>query len=384
METPCLERIRSLQSKMAEEKLDLALYGPSPDFQYLTGLFLPWRNTEEWERGVHHLFVPREGKPCLTLDSETAKRMSADWPGEVRVAAEPQQYPALASEILSGFPGALQRVALSRRLVNTPAVIPALWRRGGEIDFRPAEGLLDEARRIKDAGEILKLEAAAALTDNVMERILPLIREGVTQRDLELEIEFLGRRLGASEVSFPPGALFVQSGSAPTADPFVYPKDKGLAPGVSVAFDFGFVLEGYCSDYGRSFYFGPAANEVRGAYRALQQAQLELISQIRVGETMLSEFFPILERTLDRLGFGDYLRARLPNKMLGHQIGMQVHENPWISPTANTPALPGMVMAIEPKLWHTGEYYLRVEDMVLIESGGARSLTRFDREMFVL
>lgn len=384
METSCLERLCSLQCKMAEEKLDLALYGPSPEFQYLTGLFLPWRNTEEWESGVHHLFVPREGKPCVTLDAETAKRVSADWPGEVRVAAEPQQYPALASEILSGFPGALRRVALSRRLVNTPAVIPALWRRGGEIDFCPAEGLLDEARRIKDAGEILKLEAAAALTDNVMERIVPLIREGVTQRDLELEIEFLGRRLGASDVSFPPGALFVQSGSAPTADPFVYPKDKGLAPGVSVAFDFGFVLDGYCSDYGRSFYLGPAANEVRGAYRALQQAQLELISQIRVGETMLSEFFPILERTLDRVGFGDYLRARLPNKMLGHQIGMQVHENPWISPTASTPALPGMLMAIEPKLWHTGEYYLRVEDMVLIESGGARSLTRFDREMFVL
>jgi len=384
VETPCLERLRSLQSKMAEERLDLAVYGPSPEFQYLTGLFLPWRNTEEWERGVHHLFVPREGKPCVTLDAETAKRMSADWPGEVRVAAEPQQYPALAADLLSGFPGALQRVALSRHLVNTPAVIPALWRRGGEIAFCPAEGLLDEARRIKDAGEILKLEAAAALTDNVMERILPLIREGVTQRDLELEIEFLGRRLGASEVSFPPGALFVQSGAAPTADPFVYPKDKGLVPGVSVAFDFGFVLDGYCSDYGRSFYFGPAGNEVRGAYRALQQAQLELISQIRVGETMLSEFFPILERTLDHLGFGDYLRARLPNKMLGHQIGMQVHENPWISPTANTPALPGMVMAIEPKLWHTGEYYLRVEDMVLIESGGARSLTHFDREMFVL
>lgn len=384
METPCLERLRSLQSKMAEERLDLAVYGPSPEFQYLTGLFLPWRNTEEWERGVHHLFVPREGKPCVTLDAETAKRMSADWPGDVRVAAEPQQYPALAADLLSGFPGALQRVALSRHLVNTPAVIPALWRRGGEIAFCPAEGLLDEARRIKDAGEILKLEAAAALTDNVMERILPLIREGVTQRDLELEIEFLGRRLGASEVSFPPGALFVQSGAAPTADPFVYPKDKGLVPGVSVAFDFGFVLDGYCSDYGRSFYFGPAGNEVRGAYRALQQAQLELISQIQVGETMLSEFFPILERTLDHLGFGDYLRARLPNKMLGHQIGMQVHENPWISPTANTPALPGMVMAIEPKLWHTGEYYLRVEDMVLIESGGARSLTHFDREMFVL
>jgi len=384
VETPCLERLCSLQSKMAEENVDLALYGPSPDFQYLTGLLLPWRKTEEWEHGVHHLFVPREGKPCVTLDAETANRVSANWPGEVRVAAETQQYPALVSEILSGFPGALQRVALSRHLVNTPAVIQALWRRGGEIDFCPAESLLDEARRIKDAGEIQKLEAAAALTDKVMERIVPLIREGVTQRDLELEIEFLGRRLGASEVSFPPGALFVQSGAAPTADPFVYPKDKGLAAGVSVAFDFGFVLDGYCSDYGRSFYFGPAGNEVRGAYRALQQAQLELISQIRVGETMLSDFFPILERTLDRLGFGDYLRARLPNKMLGHQIGMQVHENPWIAPTASTPALPGMVMAIEPKLWHTGEYYLRVEDMVLIESGGARSLTRFDREMFVL
>jgi Xaa-Pro aminopeptidase len=381
---PATERLTALQRKMAEENVDLAIYGPSPEFEYLTGIVTSWRKTEEWEGGIQHLFVPREGRPCAILYEGVAKFLPANWPGDVKSPRPSQEYPALLSDALNVSGGALRRVALSRILINTPPLMQALWKRGGEIAFSAADGLLDDARRIKTPEEIEKLAASAALCDKVMERIVPQIKEGVTQRDLELEIEFQGRRLGATDVSFPPAALFVKSGTPATDDPFVYPREKGLVPGTSIAFDYGFVLDGYCSDYGRSFYFGTASEEVRKAYPALQKAVLQLIADIQPGKTLMCDFFPMIERTLDGLGFGDYIRARLPGRDCGHHIGLGLHELPILAPPAKLAVQVNNVMMVEPKLWHSGEYYLRVEDMILVEAGGVRPLTTFDRELFLL
>jgi Xaa-Pro aminopeptidase len=146
----------------------------------------------------------------------------------------------------------------------------------------------------------------------------------------------------------------------------------------------GFVLDGYCSDFGRSCYFGPAVTDVKEGYGALQQSVIETVDEMKEGSMCVCDVFPSLERTLDRLGYGDYLRARLPSKNLGHNIGTEVHEPPWLGPEYSEPLQKNMVVALEPKLWHAGEYYLRVEDMVLIGSKRSEFLTNFDRELFEL
>jgi Xaa-Pro aminopeptidase len=89
-----------------------------------------------------------------------------------------------------------------------------------------------------------------------------------------------------------------------------------------------------------------------------------------------------LERTLEGLGYGEYLRTRLSNRNLGHNIGVEVHEPPWLSPAYNEPLQENMVMALEPKVWHAGEYYLRVEDLVLVGPRKTEILTKFDRDLF--
>jgi len=161
-------------------------------------------------------------------------------------------------------------------------------------------------------------------------------------------------------------------------------KGERLGLGTSIAFDIGFVVDGYCSDFGRSLYFGLASAEVKKGYEALQQSVVETADKMKPGNAQVCDLFPALEKTLDRLGYGDYLRARLPTKNLGHSIGVEVHEPPWLSPDYDEELQSGMVIALEPKLWHKGEYYLRVEDMVLIGSRKAEFLTNFDRELFRL
>jgi len=235
---------------------------------------------------------------------------------------------------------------------------------------------------IKNPEEIERLRAVARLTDKALEQVIPLIREGVTQPELEAEVAAQGKRLGASGVSFAPAAKFTLSGSKPALDPFTYPKDRGLVAGTSIAFDMGFVLDGACSDHGRSFYFGEAPKGVRRGYEALHEAMLEVVDAMWDGSMRGCDLFPAFERVLDRLGYGDRLRARLPDGFIGHGIGADVHESPMLTPQCTEPIRAGMVLALEPKLWLPGEYYLRVEDMVLVGETRSEVLTAFSREVF--
>jgi Xaa-Pro aminopeptidase len=247
-----------------------------------------------------------------------------------------------------------------------------------------AENLMDSIRMIKDSGEIERLRKVGKLTDKAVEAVIPKIKKDVTQRELRVELEYEGRKRGASDVSFPPWIGFVKSGSEVSPNLVTVPIDEGLAPGTSIAFDNGFVLDGYCSDFGRSFYFGPASKEVKKGYEALQQSVVETVDKMKEGSKRACDVFPAIEKTLDKLGYGDHLRARLPMKSVGHNIGVEVHEPPWLDPDYDQMLQSKMVMAIEPKLWHAGEYYLRVEDIVLVGKKKTEFLTNFDRELFQL
>ncbi len=237
---------------------------------------------------------------------------------------------------------------------------------------------------IKTPDEIDRLRRVAKLTDEVFRTVIPQIREGVTQPQLEDEIRMEAMRRGAQGVSFPPAVIFTKTGSAPSTEAFTYPREDGLTPGTSIAFDIGFVMDGWCSDFGRSLYFGAAPDHIRGAYKALQQAVVDTVASMRAGIMRICDLYPAIERTLDSLGYGQYLRARLKDKVLGHAIGKTVHEEPWIKPDCELPLQAGMVFALEPKLWHSGQYYLRVEDMVLVGQKQAEFLTTADREIFEL
>jgi Xaa-Pro aminopeptidase len=235
---------------------------------------------------------------------------------------------------------------------------------------------------IKEPEEVAKLKRAAEVTEAVMALIKPRVVEGLTQRNLQIMMEMMGRGLGASDASFPPTGGYLKTGTIPSDDPFIYPKEVGLTKGTSIAFDFGLVVDGYCSDWGRSFYYGQPRQDILQAYQALQLAVMQAGDAVG-GEIMrLCDFYPFIEKALDRDGYGNFLRNRLKTGVIGHQIGVEVHEDPWLKPDVTQPLKDGMVFCIEPKLWSKGEYYLRVEDMILIRNGKAEFLTTYDRNQF--
>ena len=375
-------RLMGLQDRMVDQGLDLVVYGSCQNFQYLTGLLIDWRRGTDLGSWVNNVFVPREGEPILTLAEAFSEHASETWIGDIRVLERGGCYGELVDRVVSDLDLKGGRVGLGDHVWGSTAAEVARAVEGA--DLQGAEALMDHLRMIKDLGEVELLRKVAELTDRVMEAVVSRIREGVTQRELALEAEYQGRLLGASDVSFLATAGFVKSGSEVSPNPFTYPRDEGLVPGISIAFDIGFVMDGYCSDFGRSFYFGPASTEIKKGYEALQQGVLETVEKMHDGSMRVCDLFPTLERTLDRLGYGDYLRARLKTGNLGHQIGVEVHEPPWLSPAYEEPLQTNMVMALEPKIWHAGEYYLRVEDIVLVGPRRTEFLTNVDRELFQL
>ena len=375
-------RLVGLQGKMAEADLDLAIYGCCQNFQYLTGLLTEWRRGVDLLNAVNNVFVPRVGEPILTLAGTPSDEAPATWIKDIRYLERGASYGDLVKKVISDLGLKDGNVGLGDHLWGSTVVEVA--KAVKQAKLHSAEALMDHLRMIKDPGEVERLRKVVELTDKAVEKVVSKIKAGVTQRELGLEIELQGRLLGASDISFSPTAGFVKSGSEVSPNPFTYPRDKGLVSGTSIAFDVGFVLDGYCSDFGRSFYYGPANTEVKKGYEALHQGVLETVDKMRDGSLRVCDLFPALEKTLDRLGYGDYLRARLTTGNLGHNIGVEVHEPPWLSPAYTEPLHTNMVMAMEPKVWHAGEYYLRVEDIVLVGPRRTEVLTKFDRELFQL
>jgi len=375
-------RVAGLQKKMEETDLDLVVYGSCQNFQYLTGILIDWRHGIDLGNEANTVFVPQNGAPRLTLAEEYSSQATKTWIKDVRVLDKEKKYSELVGQIVSDLELKGNKIGIGDHVWGS--TITETAKAIKHVDFYKAESIMDNLRMIKDQEEIKRLRKVAKLTDQAAEAVLPKIKKGVTQRELELEIEFQGKLLGASDVSFPPTVGFVKSGSEVSQNPFTHLKEKGLVSGTSIAFDIGFVMDGYCSDFGRSFYFGPANAEVKKGYEALHEGVLETVDKMRDSSLRACDVYPELEKTLDRLGYGNYLRARLTTKNLGHNIGVEVHEPPWLSPAYGETIREGMVMALEPKIWHAGEYYLRVEDIVLVKSRKTEFLTNFDRELFQL
>jgi Xaa-Pro aminopeptidase len=371
-------RLTGLRGEMEARGIDLVIYGHCPNFQYLTGSHADWREAPDHQPEGDLLLVPREGAPLLL---ESGEYSSIEFPqGQaLRFEAYANHFRSFAATMQ----GKITRVGAGAYL-PAKALLAAITAFPG-AEFVEAAGLLDAIRAIKEPEEIERLRAVARLTDEVLMDVARGIREGVSQRDLMLEIEHQGRRRGAQHVSFNPWACFVRSGSTAGDILTDYPVDAGLSGNVAITFDVGFVLDGYCSDWGRSLYWGKPPAHVAAAHAALRQAVVDTVAGMADGAMRADEVYPAIERHLDGAGFGDRMRARLGvGKVMGHQIGTEVHENPWLRPGSSEVLREGKVLCIEPKLWMPGEYYLRLEEMVLIGKHGGEFLTNFDRELFAL
>jgi Xaa-Pro aminopeptidase len=140
---------------------------------------------------------------------------------------------------------------------------------------------------------------------------------------------------------------------------------------MSVMFDFGGVVDGYCSDFGRTIYCGEPPDDYRAVYEIMLAAQ-EAGRAAATAGTPASAVNAACRRPIELAGLGEHFRHRM-----GHGIGMDVHERPFISTEDHTPLQAGMTFTDEPSIIIPGRFGVRIEDIVVCEDDGGRKLNRY-------
>ncbi len=386
------KRISALQELLQQQDLDGAVYATSAAFVYLLDIPEFWFQrysvtmgpstrfaTPSLTRPETILWVPAQGTPVVfSIPGRAAELKNCGYPVVVCYA----DY--FANKLDPYIKGGTIAVGLSCRNQLEKILTEANQYHGTDLQLVYGEPLTDSLRMIKDEKEIALLSQAASFTDHVMEQLVPMLKPGTTPYMVEDRIQELAMEAGASDLSFAGNCICVQKGHPTSYNPYIFPKDQPLKDGTGIAFDMGFVLNGYCSDYGRSFFLGEPSTEAVASYHALQQAVVYAAEHIVPGKTLVTQASDLVFEGLKQFGRHTQLRNH-EEGVQGHQIGLEVHETPWLYRQSPKQAFePGMVFCLEPKIFLHDEIYMRVEDMILITAEGGRFLTKFDREKFVL
>jgi Xaa-Pro aminopeptidase len=254
------------------------------------------------------------------------------------------------------------------------AAVPARRRRGMFVALEP---LVAKLREVKDAGEIEKMRAAAALGCRLFERMLGYMQPGMTEMAVAAELEHAARLGGAERMSFDT----IVASAERSALPHGHATSAKLPRRGFSTMDFGVVVDGYCSDMTRTVHFGRAQAQEREVYDAVLEAQEAAVAAVRAG-VATHEVDQAARSVLRRFtGAGKRLDEWFTHST-GHGVGLEIHEAPRLArrpADAVKPAVetlkPGMVVTIEPGVYIPGKFGVRIEDTVVVTRAGCEILT---------
>ncbi len=238
--------------------------------------------------------------------------------------------------------------------------------------LRPMSSALSAVRTVKTEAEIAHIKKAQSITEHVLSAVLPLLKVGVSEREISAELTYRFLRLGADGLAFDNIVAFGENSS----DCHHTAGDRKLDRGDIVLFDIGAKAEGYCSDMTRTFVFGEPTARMTEIYDLVLTAQQNVLKFLKAGMT---------GREADSIA-REYFRAngfeREFGHSLGHGVGIDIHESPRLSPN-NYEELPeNCVVTVEPGLY-TEKFGVRIEDMVVVKKDGIENLTNFAKSIII-
>jgi Xaa-Pro aminopeptidase len=353
------ERLQRLRAKLPELQIDALLVTGDVNRSYLTGfvgtagyvivtdkravLLTDFRYVEQAaQQAPDYEVIEHATKPADTILELLKKE------GVTRLGFE--QRTVTYGQYL-GYAGALKGVALV-----------------------PTDGVVEKLRMIKDYGELRIMQEAAELADRTFSHILTVLKPGVSEQDIALEIEFFIRRNGGTSTSFD---TIVASGER-SALPHGRASERILKSGEFVKLDFGAYYKGYCSDITRTVMLGKPTDKHKEIYDKVLEAQLACLSGLKPGITG-REGDALARDVIVRYGYGDNF-----GHGTGHGLGMEIHEAPRLSKTEETLLEPGMVVTVEPGIYLPGFGGVRIEDDVVLTENGIRILTQSTKQFIIL
>ena len=244
----------------------------------------------------------------------------------------------------------------------------------GKIRLKPAVGLIEELRVIKDAEEVSQIRASVLLAASLFQTALSVIKPGIAETQIAGELELQARRAGAEKMSFDT----IVAAGARSALPHGRASSQAVPREGFIILDYGVILAGYCSDMTRTVHVGPVSRMHRRMYDAVREAQLASINAVKPG-VEAGEVDRAGRDVLKKAGFDAYF-----THSTGHGVGIEVHETPRLARDQTQKLKPGMVVTIEPGIYIPEEGGVRIEDMVLVTETGHEVLTPTTKELITL
>jgi Xaa-Pro aminopeptidase len=357
-----MNRIERLKEKLKVEKLDGIFLMNDSNIRYISGFtgsdsyvlvseqvnafITDSRYTEQAGDECKDFEVIRHGKPMLGMQ-ETIKEICTKY-GIKRLAFEKEHVTYVMHE----------------KLVKE---LP-------EIELIPTSEIVEQLRGVKDEEEIAYIRKAAQIADQAFVDILKYIKPGVTEKDIERELQYLIKKQGADDIGFP---SIVASGKR-TSLPHAIPCDKKIENGDFVTLDFGAMYKGYRSDMTRTVVVGEANDKQREIYEIVKAAQAAASNAIKEGvpckvvDASARDF-------ISNAGYGDCF-----GHGLGHGLGLDIHEEPYSSPSSEKVLELRNVVTVEPGIYLQNWGGVRIEDTVVVGENGIEVLTKTSKELITI
>ena len=349
-------RLARLRADLQTAELDAFVITHPPNLRYITGL-----------RATAGAAVITAEQCTLLVDfryETVARQLAAANPALVVPPATSSLDPAIVEALRraearrAGVEGAYMPISRYHRLA-------ALL--GREVELVPAERFLERARAVKDDEEIGILREAARRLSVVARQAPRLVRAGQTEQETAALVESAMRAEGFEGFAFETIVASGPNGALPHARP----TGRRIEDGDGVVLDFGGVYDGYCVDLTRTLQVGQTSSEFRRLFDAVADAHAAALAAVKPG-VLPVEIDRAARSVLERHGLGEAF-----GHGTGHGLGLEVHEEPRISPAApaGEPVIAGMVFTIEPGAYVPGIGGVRIEDDVLVVPGGCEVLT---------
>ncbi|MDP5087985.1 MAG: Xaa-Pro peptidase family protein [Ilumatobacteraceae bacterium] len=270
-------------------------------------------------------------------------------------------------------------VALREALANATKSIAIVHFDSGELtvgqlenmteqlssELRKIAPIVPKLRRRKTEPEIERMQLAALATDFAMAEVVPMLSQGLTERDIRDELDYRMRRHGAEFTSYD---TIVASGPN-AARPHHRPVSRRIETGDSVVIDVGGLVDGYHSDMTRTYLIGDVDPVLSEMHEVVSQSQLLGLAAVKAG-VMAQDVDKTCRDYIAEAGFASEF-----THSTGHGVGLQIHEMPWVRTGFAEPLEVGEVVTVEPGVYREGLGGVRIEDLVVVTQSGCRILT---------
>ena len=344
--------------------LDGVLVTPGPDLVWLTG-YRPATN----ER-LTILVLAEDREPTLLVptlerpDAEAAEGAAATTMVDWTDGADP--YDVARSLLRHDGTYGISDNAWAMHLLGLQATLP-------RTAYQPLTRCLPMLRAVKDDNELARLAAAGAAADATYLDIVDVRFAGRRETEIASDLTDLLRGHGHEQVDF------TVVGSGPNgANPHHHAGDRVIEDGDCIVLDFGGLMYGYGSDTTRTVCVGEPSDHVREVHEIVRAAQQAGVDAVRPG-VACQEIDRAARRVITEAGYGERFIHRT-----GHGIGVTTHEPPYMIEGEEQPLVPGMCFSVEPGIYLTGEFGVRIEDIVAVTEDGARRLNQTDRSLHVV